>query len=55
MTKSGEAKLFLADMPGVHQLENLNKNYPLLSDDDGTLCIVTADIESRNRKVLQEH
>ncbi len=52
LQKVDEAKLFLADLPGLKLNENLNKNYPLLVDPtDGTLCIVVSEVEKRIRKV----
>jgi len=52
LQKVDEAKMFLADLPGLKLNENLNKSYPLLVDPtDGTLCIVVSEVEKRIRKV----
>lgn len=37
----------------MSQLEQINKNFPLLVDPtDGTLCIVCSELEKRARKVI---
>jgi len=44
LTKTGTAKLFLADMPQLleQSLEQANRNYPLLVDpQDNNICIIT--------------
>lgn len=56
LQKTGEGKLFLADMPNLQACEAANRSYPLLVDPiDGHLCIVSCEVEKRKRKVLPEH
>ena len=54
LTKTGTAKLFLADMPQLLEssIEQVNRNYPLLVDpQDNNLCIITVQSIKRERKV----